>query len=262
MEYGWEGENRVVNYRSEEGIQKYLNWVRYLARHFKGRIEYYEILNEPDINLEVPSGLPWDTYVNLVKRTVPVIREEDPQAKIVVGSIPDTRFDHVREWMWGLLNSKVMPLVDGFSWHPMFGAAPSDDPRGIREPDTPQMANYWENYPAFVEEIMQGAASSGFKGEYFATAMIWRTRLEPHVSEPDGFADVSVAKYYARAIITHLGLNVTTGVAFVDAAESVIRGLCTVMAGAQPIDLPIVIESAAANIKYYGFTLPNGDRLF
>jgi len=258
----WEWQNRIVDYRSVEGIQKYLNWVRYLVRHFKGRIEYYEILNEPDINLEVPSGLPWDTYVNLVKRTVPVIREEDPQAKIVVGSIPDTRFDHVREWMWGLLNSEIMPLVDGFSWHPMFGAAPSDDPRGVREPDMPQMANYWENYPAFVEEIMRVSTSAGFEGEYFATDMIWRTPANPHVAEPYGFTDVSVAKYYARAIIIHLGLNVITGVAVVPAAESVIRALCTVMAGAQPVDLPVVIESGASNIKYYGFALPDGDRLF
>jgi len=141
-------------------------------------------------------------------------------------------------------------------------SGPSDDPRGVRDPGTPQIANYWENYPSLVEEIKRVAASSGFKGEYFASDMLWRTPANPHESEPDGFTDVSVAKYYARAIIIHLGLNVTTGVAFVPPAESVIRGLCTVMAGTQPVDLPVVIESDAANIKYYGFTLSNGDRLF
>ena len=164
--------------------------------------------------------------------------------------------------MWDLLHSDVMSLVDGFSWHPMFGAAPSDDPRGVRDPDAPQMANYWEDYPALVEEIMRVAASAGFQGEYFASDMIWRTPANPHESEPDGFTDVSVAKYYARAIIIHLGLNVTPGVAPVPPAEPVTRALCTAMAGTQPVDIPVVIESDASNIKYYGFDLPNGDRLF
>jgi hypothetical protein len=96
--------------------------------------------------------------------------------------------------------------------------------------------------------------------------MLWRTPSEPHESEPDGFTDVSGAKYYARAIIIHLGLDVTTGVALVGEdirprSHSVIRALCTVMAGAAAADLPVVIESEAINIKHYVFALPNGDKL-
>jgi hypothetical protein len=169
--------------------------------------------------------------------------------------------------MWGLLDSEAMLLVDGFSWHGMYGAAPSDDPRGVRyRPETPQMANYCENYPSLVQEIMSVAVSHGFEGEYLVEEMGWRTPLEPHESEPDGFTDISGAKYYARAIIIHLGLDVTTGVALVSEdigprSHSVIRALCTVMAGAAAADLPVVIESAAINIKHYGFALPNGDKL-
>src|SRR6266480_3257215 len=211
----WYPESRTVYYKTEEDIQLYLSWVRFMVRHFKGRIQYYEILNEPDLSFEAPSGMPVDAYVNLVKRTVPVIREEDPQAKIVVGAVPDTRFDHVREWMWGVLNSDVMRLVDGFSWHGMYGAAPSDDPRGVRQPETPQMDDYWEHYPPLVHEIMRVAASNGFEGEYLVEEMLWRTPSEPHESEPYGFTDVSGAKYYGRAIIIHLGLNVATGLAVV-----------------------------------------------
>jgi hypothetical protein len=209
--------------------------------------------------------MPVDAYVNLIKRTVPVIREEDPEAKIVVGAVPDTRFDHVRDWMWDLLNSEAMPLVDGFSWHGMYGAAPSDDPRGERDPEAPQMDNYWENYPSFVQEIMSVAVSNGFEGEYLVEEMLWRTPLEPHESEPDGFTDVSGAKYYARAIIIHLGLDVTTGLAVNTTGRprslSVIQALSTVMAGAAAADLPVVIESEATNIKHYGFALPNGYKM-
>jgi len=261
----WHNDYRTVFHKSEEDIAIYLSWVRFMVRHFKGRIEYYEILNEPDLNFAAPSGMPVDAYVNLIKRTVPVIREEDPEAKIVVGAVPDTRFDHVRDWMWDLLNSEAMPLVDGFSWHGMYGAAPSDDPRGVRDPEAPQMDNYWENYPSLVQEIMSVAVSNGFEGEYLVEEMLWRTPSEPHESEPDGFTDVSGAKYYARAIIIHLGLDVTTGLAVNTTGRprsySVIRALCTVMAGAAAADLPVVIESEATNIKHYGFALPNGDKL-
>jgi len=168
--------------------------------------------------------------------------------------------------MWGVLNSDVMRLVDGFSWHGMYGAAPSDDPRGVRQPDTPQMDDYWENYPALVHEIMRVAASNGFEGEYLVEEMLWRTPSEPHESEPYGFTDVSGAKYYGRAIIIHLGLNVATGLAVVledvrPRSHAVIRDLSTVMAGAHPVDLPVGIQSEATNVKHYGFALPSGEKL-
>ena len=126
----WYTDQRTVYYKTEEDIATYTNWVRFMVRHFKGRIAYYEILNEPDLSFEAPSGMPVDAYVNLIKATVPVIREEDPDAKIVVGALPDTRFLDARNWLRDLLNSDVIPLVDGVSWHGMYGAAPSEDPRG------------------------------------------------------------------------------------------------------------------------------------
>ena len=262
----WHTESRTVYYKTEEDIATYTNWVRFVVRHFKGRIEYYEILNEPNLNFKAPSGMPVDTYVNLVKQTVPVIREEDSDAKIVVGAVPDTRFHDARNWIWDLLNSGVMPLVDGFSWHGMYGAAPSDDPRGVRQPRHPQVSNYWETYPVYVEEIKSVAASNGFKGEFLTEEMLWRTPSMPHETEPDRFTDVSAAKYFARAIIIHLGLDVAPGFGLVPdddmpVSYSVIRALSTVMAGAQPANIPVIIESEANNIKYYGFALSDGDKL-
>lgn len=262
----WYGDHRTVYHKTEEDIAIYLNWVRYMVRHFNGRIDYYEILNEPDMNFAAPSGMPMDAYVNLVERTAPVIREEDPNAKIVVGAVPDTRFNHTREWLWELLNSEIMPLVDGISWHGMYGAAPSDDPRGVRDPSNPQMENYWENYPAFVEEIKSTAAANGFEGEFMTEEMLWRTPSHPHESEPYGFTDVSGAKYAARSIIIHLGLDVSPGLAIIHwdsrpITYAVIRNLANVMAGTDSTELPVVIESEANNIRHYTFTCSNGDKL-
>lgn len=41
-----------------------------------------------------------------------------------------------------------------------------------------------------------------------------------------------------------------------------IRNLNTIKAGTQPIELAVEIESEAANLMGYSFSLPNGNRLF
>ena len=63
-----------------------------------------------------------------------------------------------------------------------------------------------------------------------------------------------------------MGLNVTTGLGeigpVVDSPKMmVIQNLCTIMAGAEPTNLPIEIQSEATNIGYYSFYLTNGDTL-
>jgi parallel beta-helix repeat protein len=254
---------QTVYYKSESDIAIYSNWVRFMVRHFKGRVKYYEMCG-PRLAFERPEGMPVESYTYLVKRIAPIIREEDPQAKMVVGAVPDTRLGAARDWMWGLLKSEVMPLVDGISWCPMYGAAPSDDPRGVRYPD--QMPNYWENYPALVEEIRSTATAHGFHGEFLANEMQWSTPDMCVWDVPCDYTDVAGAKYYGRAIIIHLGLDVVAGLGIVQESNrprsnSVIRYLCSIMAGAQPMELPIVIESEASNIKHYGFSQSNGDYL-
>lgn len=42
---------------------------------------------------------------------------------------------------------------------------------------------------------------------------------------------------------------------------STIRNLCTIMAGAKPISMRVEIKTEATDVRQYGFSLPNGDRL-
>ena len=83
---GWQPQPGFSRFSTEEDIQRYLDYVRFIVRHFKGRIQYYEIWNENDRGGPL-QYIEVNDYINLVKRTVPVIRDEDPEAKIVVGSI-------------------------------------------------------------------------------------------------------------------------------------------------------------------------------
>lgn len=67
--------------REREG---WTNYVRAIVRHFSGRIDTYEIWNEPDVSAFYVGELHWsEAYMELVKLTAPVIREAAPEATVV-----------------------------------------------------------------------------------------------------------------------------------------------------------------------------------
>ena len=244
-----EGHQDVLRFRNSDEIERYSNYVRFMINHFKDRIKYYEIWNEP-------RGDQVEDYIHLVKHVIPVIREEYPEAKIVIGALAG---DWASEDQWNasysldsdyikrFLEPDLAPIIDAISWHPFY----------YNRPDNA----YYQNYPQMVEEIKEFAASNGFKGEYFADEISWKTYQTEEESE--GFVSESVAgKYYTRAIIMHRGLNLTAGVILrASSLLDIIPNICTIMAGAKPTNLPIEIQSQSTNIKYYTFSLTNGDKL-
>lgn len=246
------GEN-YPRYRKEEEIQPYLDYARLVVRHFKGRIQYYEILNEP-VNGPPQQHVELADYINLIRRVVPVIREEDPEAKIVVGGATDLRADYSRDYFFGVIQSDIMPLVDGVAIHPMYGVSPQYD----------ELRQYYYDYPSLVQEIRDIASAHGFSGEYFAEEMSWRTSINPNPYEPWEYSAPVAAKYYARGIVMNLGMDVWAGIAgelydTIPPVARVVQNLSTVMAGAGPVSLSLEIQSEATNIMSYAFSLPNGD---
>lgn len=238
------------NYKNEEEIQRFLDYARLIVRHFKGRIQYYEILNEALVYVEAPD------YVNLVHRVIPVIHEEDPQAKIVVGGATDLRHDYSRDYFFDVLHSDLLPLVDGIATHPMYGVSPQYD----------ETRQYYNDYPSLVQEIKDVASANGFRGEYFVEEMAWRTDINPYPYEPWEYTPVVAAKYYARGIVMNLGMDHWTGIGgerydTIPPVVAAVRNLSATMAGARPATLPVNIESEASNLMSYAFTAENGDRL-
>ncbi len=261
------GEN-YYRFKTEDEIQRYLDYAQFIVSHFRGRIEYYEILNEPNAGLGIhrePVGTQQDVevddYINLVRRVVPVIRQADPEAKIVVGAVTAllcriedvARLDpFAREYLFSILESDVMPLVDAVSWHALGGTSP-----GYAE-------EYYYSYPAIVENIKDVASAHGFEGEYIGDELHWRSPETPHPHEYDEYSKTVAAKYLARGIVMHLGMNCYAGIAedlSRPLKRSVVQSLSILMAGAEAISLPIEIQSEATNIISYSFSLSNGDNL-
>lgn len=251
-----EEEQNYSRFKTEDEIQRYLDYTRFIVNHFKDKIEYYEILNEPNHCEGTQQNVKLNDYVNLVKRVVPVIHAENPNAKIVVGAVADLRQAPFREYFFDLIKSDVMPLVEGISFHSMYGISPEYD----------ILKKYYYEYPSLIQEIKDTASAHGFNGEYIVEELTWRTPINSNPDEAWTYSDKVAAKYYARGIIINLGLDLTTMVSLEESDAfphivGVIRNLCTVVAGNNPIDLPIEIQSSAENIENYTFSLSNGDKL-
>ena len=135
---------------TQNDIDIFLKYIAFVATHFKGRIPYYEIYNEFGNTPKV------HTYANLVEQSVALIKEIDPDAKVIFGSVPgDTlkgeegygehyRFVMNTNYMWALIDAIDFNQidVDGISWHPIYDPIPEDP--------------YYQNYPQMVQEIRHG----------------------------------------------------------------------------------------------------------
>ena len=66
-------------FTDEETLTAWENYVRAVVKQYKGKISMYEVWNEPDFGGTLRRAVP---YANLFARTAPIIRENDPAAKI------------------------------------------------------------------------------------------------------------------------------------------------------------------------------------
>jgi len=79
-----------------------------LLDKYKGRIKFYEILNEPNCFL---SG---EEYKKVLTRTSRLIRKFDPKAAIIAGSVVNAP----RKELWKAAMSAPPGTFDMFSYHP------------------------------------------------------------------------------------------------------------------------------------------------
>lgn len=263
--------------QSEEHLQGWLNFVRTMVRHFAGRIRYYEIWNEQNVNFYNALGKKSNTndaiaeYCRMVKATVKAIREEYPQAKIMLGST--ARFD--RSYMTGCFKQGVAPLVDVIPWHPFYGT----------RQDSPEFRNYRSDVKAWKKVC----ESYGFKGEYMATESGWYAPY-PAPAKPFGGGAVSEmikAKCLARYITMSVGLDLTTfwnttwhhyiwwdlglfrnsfsadpvSPTQPQAAYYVLRTLCTLLEAVEPAQIDIEFSNKAESFEIDAFRLENGGTL-
>jgi hypothetical protein len=245
----------IVQEFTQEDIDKLLGVTKFIVEHFKGRIGYYEIYNEFGNTAKV------HTYADLVEQSAALIKEIDPDAKVIFGSVPgdklegeegygeQLRFVMNTGYMWALINAVDFSQIDGFSWHPIYEQIPEDP--------------LYQEYPQLVKKIKAQLSVRGFTGEYFADEVLW--------SASDGFpgnpplSRIIAEKYYLRAITEHRGLdvNVTINTFFQEPVVGAIRNLNNVLAGAEPTEIDLSLETSidVEYLRSYAYTLPDGNIL-
>ena len=94
-----------------EGLPHYLNYVETMALRYRGRIDAYEIWNEPNM-------MSWygtdDEFIEMTRAAIQKIRSIDPEVKILVGSYWRVPKRLIRK----MARSGVLSEADGVSFHP------------------------------------------------------------------------------------------------------------------------------------------------
>ncbi|MFC1608042.1 FlgD immunoglobulin-like domain containing protein [Candidatus Latescibacterota bacterium] len=250
---GWTEPAGFSRFQTDVDIQRYVEFVLFVVNHFKDRIQYYELWNEPD-NAGFPiQHIKVPDYVKVVKQVAPAIRKEYPEAKIMIGA--GANLIYQLDYMFELVSAEeIMKRVDVICWHPFYGQSPAYE----------DSKDYYDQYPSIVQDIKDTAYANGFRGEYFVDEIGWAVEEESSPS-PYIYSELQSAKYFARSIVTHLGLDVTVEVAgpppYYVTQYAVVGNLCTVMAGATTDSVAVDIQSEATNIRQYSFSLPGADKM-
>ncbi len=262
---------------SEEHLKGYLNYVRYMVRHFKDRVKYFEVWNEyQPYTLERAKK-----YCKIFKPAIKVIREEYPEAKIIMGSpawchnVPDRQ--RMRDFILTILR-EVGPIFDVVAWHPWYHGDPS--------------SKEFIEYPEFVRDLKKECEALGFRGEYMATEWTWSAPYPPFAIQQAHpgvgnliITEMQKAKYAARLTLTHLALDVcsfwneTFRQNMIDWSIGLLRNtfsasplnpnqpepiyyvfrtLSTVMDEASPLDIKVHFSAGMEKLEWYTFRKPNG----
>lgn len=115
--------------KTDEQIRAFTKYVAWMVNHFRGRVEYYEIWNEPNIEYWNPVPNPED-YGKLFKASAPVIHQADPHAKTVFGGLAGAETAFAKR---ALDACNCAPEIDVFAYHNYPGYGHNLNPEIVHE---------------------------------------------------------------------------------------------------------------------------------
>ncbi|MBV8553743.1 MAG: hypothetical protein JOY54_20785 [Acidobacteriaceae bacterium] len=115
--------------KTTEQIAAFTKYVAWMVNHFQGRVEYYEIWNEPNIDYWNPVSSP-EEYGKLFKASAAVIHGTDPKAKAVFGGLAEADVDFARR---ALDACDCADAIDVFAYHNYPGYGHNLNPEAVHE---------------------------------------------------------------------------------------------------------------------------------
>jgi hypothetical protein len=113
--------------KTPEQIAAFVKYVQFVVGHFRGRIRYYALWNEQDIDYWNPLPNPED-YGRLLKAFIPAVHGADPQAKVIYGG----QADPTREFARRALDAcDCAAGIDVFAYHTYPGYGQNLNPESM-----------------------------------------------------------------------------------------------------------------------------------
>lgn len=119
--------------QNREQVNKFVDYVGWVVNRYKGKVKYYEIWNEWLLGTGIGRGKTRpkdDLFLYLVQQSYKKIKEIDPNAIVIAGSINPLHKNEVT-WLNGLVKQGLMSYVDGISIHPYA----FNEPKSVRDPE-------------------------------------------------------------------------------------------------------------------------------
>jgi len=179
--------------KTPDQIAAFTRYVRWMVKHFRGRIRYWALWNEQDIGYWNPWGNP-EEYGRLLKAFVPAVHETDLEAKVIYGGQADPKRDFAKKV---LDTCQCAAGIDVFAYHtyPGYGRnlEPESEDYGAYGAESPaKLRDFVRHYPGIRPDI-------AFWDDEFNSIPAWKG------------SDESVqAKYIPRMLVYNLAEGVKT----------------------------------------------------
>ncbi len=142
---------------SPEALAAWDRWVRALVERYKDRVNEWEVWNEPDLNNR--GTAPVDSYIDLYLRTVGIVRELQPHARLYALALAHTA-EYAEQFVAGMKDRGRLEMIDAITIHgyprnPDDTAlvdrlrayiAPLGHPIQLRQGETGAPSRYQENF--------------------------------------------------------------------------------------------------------------------
>ncbi len=239
-----------------EQIEAYKNWVRFMVNHFKDRITWWEIWNEPGTS-SWRYGFGGDragarNYASLIKAVVPLIKQIQPHAKVMVSNA---------YWPWPVFREEVfrhvVDLIDGFELH-------------VRVYEWSLDGEQYRNLPNQIVQNKKEAEDMGYDGIYLSQENQWFPEPNPaqwlsgHIKP----TFIGQAKNMARLLFQNSALDLVSfwqgGLQMESGTLApsyyVLRTLATITDGATPADIRVETDTRYW-VDHFGLKRPDGSLL-
>jgi hypothetical protein len=260
-------------------LKAWARYVRFMARKYRDRVKVFEIWNEWNVGVYWGAQPNLEHYLAIARVTIPILRQECPQAQVMLGSYagafpgmstwsPDELARQEHESMLLAAIRELAPEVDIIGWHPFYQT----------DPQLPHVLSYTADVRAF----QAWCQAQGFRGGFCASEWSYGASY-PEPTPPNWWGDfvcseIEKAKYVARLTVQHTAL--ACGSFFCEtwgnhyypmdltlmrrtfaadpispqqpqAAYYVMRNLATALEDLQPAEFSFRVEGGPANLEQF-----------